>query len=100
MDGWMDEGVGRRRMNRMRRRRRRRRKRRKRMKRGSRSRKEEQEKEEGKRKGQRFLGCLSEPLGVSLERILVASWDVLGISWRSWGLFGVLGASGRPLGAA
>ena len=45
-------------------------------------RKGEQE-EEGEQKGQRSLECLSEPLGISLGRFLEASWDVLGVSWRS-----------------
>eukprot|EP00959_Pyramimonas_sp_CCMP1952_P213689 4470895-Pyramimonas_sp.AAC.1 len=52
-------------------------KRRRRRKRRIRRRKEEQEEEEGKQKGQRTLGCLSKPLGISLRRFLEASWDVL-----------------------
>ena len=74
----MDEGVARRKMNRIMMRRRRKRKRKKR----SRRRKGEQE-EEGEQKGQRSLECLSEPLGTSLGGFLEASWDVLGVSWRS-----------------
>ena len=48
----------------------------------SRRRKGEQE-EEGEQKGQRSLECLSEPLGIYLGSFLEASWDVLGVSWRS-----------------
>eukprot|EP00959_Pyramimonas_sp_CCMP1952_P264202 5524776-Pyramimonas_sp.AAC.1 len=51
------------------------RRRRRRRKRRSRSREEEEE--DGKRKGQRSLGCLSDPLGISLGRFSEASWDVL-----------------------
>ena len=82
--GWMDEGVGRRKLNRMRRRRRRRRKKKKKRKRKTRSRRRKgEQEEEGEQKGQRSLECLSEPLGISLGRFLEASWDVLGVSWRS-----------------
>ena len=77
---WMDERVARRKMNRMMTMRRRRRKRKR--KNRSRRRKGEQE-EEGEQKGQRSLECLSEPLGTSLGGFLEASWDVLGVSWRS-----------------
>ena len=70
--------------------------------------------EEGEQKGQRPLGCLSESLGISLGRLLDASWGVLGVSWRSmggswaswvprgclWGPLGILlGASWGPLGS-
>eukprot|EP00959_Pyramimonas_sp_CCMP1952_P049775 1040247-Pyramimonas_sp.AAC.1 len=50
--------------------------------------------EEGERKGQRPLGCLSESLGISLERQLDASWGVSGVSWRSRGALGRLGCLG------
>ena len=71
----MDEGVGRRKMNRRRMRRRRMRIRRMRRRR----RKDEQE-GEGEQKGRRSFGCLSEPLGIYLGRILGASWGAFGVS--------------------
>ena len=51
--------------------------------------------EEGEEKGQRPLGCLSESLGISLGRLLDASWGGV-----PGGLLGVLGASGGRLGSS
>ena len=54
----------------------------------------EEEDEKGEQNGQRSLECLSEPLGISLGRFLEASWDVWGVSWRSWGILGRLDCLG------
>ena len=43
---------------------------------------------EDEQKGQRPLGYLSEPLGMSLGSFLEASWGVLGASWRSRAVLG------------
>eukprot|EP00959_Pyramimonas_sp_CCMP1952_P363229 7606433-Pyramimonas_sp.AAC.1 len=66
------------------------------MRRRSGRKEEQEEEEEGERKGHRSLGCFSEPLGISFGRFLVASWEVLGASWRSWGALGRLGCLGEP----